>query len=104
MKKELIVLLIGILLLYVWSISPTLFEVGITNLVCGCILGWWSVPCHFQVTVTLTLTSFRSPILLEVGIPKLKCGCDFEWQSVVNILGHFYHDLDLPLFLVQLCP
>ena len=30
-----------------------LFEVGIPNLVCECILGW-SVPSHFRVTVTLT--------------------------------------------------
>ena len=30
------------------------FEIGILNLVCGCILGWWSVSFHFQVTVTLT--------------------------------------------------
>ena len=36
------------------SISPIFFEVGIPNLVCGCILGWRSVASHFQVTVTLT--------------------------------------------------
>ena len=39
------------------SISPIFFEVGIPNLVCGCILGWRSVTYHFRVTVTLTLTS-----------------------------------------------
>ena len=39
------------------SISPIFFEVGIPNLVCGCILGWRSVGYHFWVTVTLTLTS-----------------------------------------------
>ena len=39
------------------SISPIFFEVGIPNLVCGCILGWRSVAYYFQVTVTLTLTS-----------------------------------------------
>ena len=39
------------------SISPIFFEVGIPNLVCGCILGWRSVAYHFWVTVTLTLTS-----------------------------------------------
>ena len=38
-------------------ISPIFFEVGIPNLVCGCILGWRSVAYHFRVTVTLTLTS-----------------------------------------------
>ena len=31
-----------------------LFEIGIPNLVCGCILGWWSVMYHLLVTVTLT--------------------------------------------------
>ena len=39
------------------SISPIFFEVGISNLVCGYILGWRSVAYHFQVTATLTLTS-----------------------------------------------
>ena len=39
------------------SISHTLFEVGISNLVCGCILGWRSVAYHNWVTVTLNLTS-----------------------------------------------
>ena len=43
--------------LRVRCISPTFFEVGIPNLVCGCILGWRSVAYHFRVTVTLTLTS-----------------------------------------------
>ena len=36
------------------SISPIFFEVGISNLVCGCILGWRIVAYHFRVTVTLT--------------------------------------------------
>ena len=35
------------------SISPIFFEVGIPNLVCGCILEWRSVAYHFWVTVTL---------------------------------------------------
>ena len=39
---------------YVWSISCILFEIGIPNFVCGCILGWWSVMYHLLVTVTLT--------------------------------------------------
>ena len=33
-----------------------LFEMGIPNLLCGCILGWWSVVYHLRVTVTLNLT------------------------------------------------
>ena len=40
------------------------FEVGIPNLVCGCILGWWSVVYHFQVTVTLTFELVFRIILL----------------------------------------
>ena len=39
------------------SISPMFFAKGIPNLVCGYILGWRSVAYHFQVTVTLNLTS-----------------------------------------------
>ena len=31
------------------------FEIGIPNLVCECILGWWSVLYHLQVTVTFGL-------------------------------------------------
>ena len=31
-----------------------LFEVGIPNSVCVCILGWLSVLYHFRVNVTLT--------------------------------------------------
>ena len=41
-------------MLRVWCISPIFFEVGIPNVVCRCILGWWSVTYHFWVTVTLT--------------------------------------------------
>ena len=36
------------------SISLLLFEIGIPNLVCECILGWWNDLYHLQVTVTLT--------------------------------------------------
>ena len=43
--------------LRVRCISPVFFEIGIPNLVCGCILGRRSVTYHFRVTVTLTLTS-----------------------------------------------
>ena len=72
-------------------IFPRFFEVGNSNLVFGYILGWWSVVYHFQVTVTLTLTSdlvFRIGmsgeylILFEVGISNLVCGCILGWQSV----------------------
>ena len=36
------------------STSRILLEVGIANLVCGCILGLQSVAYYFWVTVTLT--------------------------------------------------
>ena len=36
------------------SSSREFFEEGISNLVCGCILGWQSFTYHFLVTVTLT--------------------------------------------------
>ena len=39
------------------GVSNSFFEVGIPNLVCGCILGWGSVAYHFRVIVTLALTS-----------------------------------------------
>ena len=42
--------------LVVWSISLILFEVGILNLVSGCILRLESVAYHNWVTVTLNLT------------------------------------------------
>ena len=99
--------------LCVRCISPILFEVGIPNLVCGYILGWQSVPDHFQVTVTLTLTSdlvfivitmsvrlsrFRvrciSPIFFEIGIPNLMCGCILGWRSVAY---HFLVTVTLTL-------
>ena len=45
------------------KIPPILFEVGITNLVCGLFLGWRIGAYYFVVTFTLTLTSdlFSSP-------------------------------------------
>ena len=33
---------------------PIFFEVGIPNLACGLILGWWRDTYHFRVSVTLT--------------------------------------------------
>ena len=34
--------------------SPILFELGIPNLVCECMLGWLGVTYYFLITVTLT--------------------------------------------------
>ena len=95
-------------------ISLIFFEVGIPNLVCGCILGWRNVPYHFRVTVTLTLTSDLvfivvtmsvrlsvslrvrciSPIFFEVGIPNSMCGCILGWRSVAY---HFWVTVTLTL-------
>ena len=92
--------------LRVRCISPIFFEVGIPNLKCGCILGWRSVEYHFQVMLTMTLTSDLvfivitmsvrlsvhpsvplrvrciSPIFFEVGIPNLMYGCILGWRYV----------------------
>ena len=74
------------------------FEVGIPNLVCGCILGWQSVAYHIWITVTLTsnlvfrIIMFGAfSILFALGIPNLVCGCIFGWQSVM----YQFCDLDL---------
>ena len=104
--------------LRVQCISPIFFEVGIPNLVCGCILEWRSVAYHFWVTVTLTLTSDLvfivitmsvrpsvppsvplrvrciSPIFFEVGNPNLMCGCILGWRSVAY---HFWVTVTLTL-------
>ena len=44
-----------------------LFEVGIPNLVCECILEWRIVPFHFPVTMTLTF-DLVSRIGIESGV------------------------------------
>ena len=98
--------------LRVRCISSIFFEVGIPNLVCGCIFGWQSVAYHFRVTVTLTpdlvfivitmsvCPSIRlrvrciSPIFFEVGIPNLICGCILGWRSVAY---HFQVTVTLTL-------
>ena len=63
--------------IHVRNISLILFEVGIPNLVCACILGWQSVAYHTWVTVDLTsdlvsriaIDSGAYPIFFEIGIP-----------------------------------
>ena len=78
-----------------------LFEIGIPNLECKCILEWQIVLFHFPVTVTLTsdLVSRISitSIFFEVGIPKLVCGCFLEWPSVAY---HFWVTVNLTSDLV----
>ena len=39
------------------NIYLKLFEIGISNAVCECILGWWRVVYYLPVAVTLNLTS-----------------------------------------------
>ena len=53
---------------------------------CGCILGWNSVPFHNRVTVTSDLVAriciesgAYYPYCFEVGIPNLVYGCIFGW-------------------------
>ena len=81
-----------------------LFEVGISNLVCGCILGCRSVAYHNLVTVTLNLTSDLvsrncciSPIFFEIGITNLVCKCILGCLSVTN---HFWVTVTLTSDLV----
>ena len=75
-------------------ISPILFEVGILNLVCGCILGWRSVAYHFPVTVTLTsdlvfriIMSRAYLLYYEVGISNLVCGASWNGEVGHTIIG-----------------
>ena len=61
-----------------------LFELGIPNLVCGCILGWQSAMYQFGGDCDLDLFSriivrSISHILFEVGIPNSVYGCIFGW-------------------------
>ena len=73
-----------------------LFEVGIPNLVCECILKWRIVPFHFPVTMTLTSYLVSrieiTSIFFEVGIQNLVCGCILGWPSVAY---HFWVTLTL---------
>ena len=59
--------------LRVRCISPIFFEVGIPNLMCGCILGWQSVAYHFRVTVTLTLTCDLPFIVITMSVRPASC-------------------------------
>ena len=68
-----------------------LFEVGIPNLECKCILEWGIVLFCFPVTVILTsdLVSRISltSVFFEVGLPNLVSGCFLGWPSVAY---HFW--------------
>ena len=60
--------------LRVCCISPIFFEVGIPNLMCGCILGWQSVMYHFRVAVTLTSDLVFIVITMSVGPSRFVSG------------------------------
>ena len=66
----------------VLSISPMLFDLGIPNSVCDCILVWQSVIISSMVTVTLTyfleLSCQENISFIEAGL-SLVYGCIFEW-------------------------
>ena len=72
-----------------WCISQKIFEIGIPNLVCECILGCLSVTNHFWVTVNMTsdlvfknyCVQSISPILFDVGIPNLGWWFLLGWRS-----------------------
>ena len=99
--------------LRVRCISPIFFEVAILNLVCGCILGWWSVAYNFRVTVTLTLTSDLVFIVITMSVRPASCPVHISyilwgrnskfdmWMHLgmgecrVPFLGHCDLDLDL---------
>ena len=72
-----------------WCISQIIFEIGIPNLVCKCILECLSVTNHFWVTVNMTsdlvfknyCVQSISPILFDVGIPNLGWWFLLGWRS-----------------------
>ena len=67
-----------------------MFEVGISNLVCGCILGWQNVSYHNTITVTLNLTSdIVSRNCIESGA-YLLYSLRLEFQN--RCVNAFWHD------------
>ena len=83
------------------SISPTFILVGFQILMCGCILGWWSVAYHFGVAVTMTLTIDLTPTLFVGGLKKLECECILGWRCVTYHIGVTVTFLTLVLTLVS---
>ena len=57
LTSDLVVVMDGTMIFKIFcvrSISLIFFEVGIPNLVCICILGWWNLTYCLLATVTLT--------------------------------------------------
>ena len=69
--------------LRVWCISPKFFEVGIPNLVCGCILGWRSVGYHFRVTVTLTSDLVFIVVTMSVCLSVRPASCPVHFSYIL---------------------
>ena len=74
--------------------SLAICTVGISNLVCGCILGWRSVAYHFRVTVTLTsdlvfriIVSGAYLILFEEGSRIWCVGASWDDEVSRTIIG-----------------
>ena len=90
-----------VLIIIVSGACLLLFERGIPNLVCECILGWWSVLYHLQVTVTLTfgLVFLKNHVMSISYIIKGRNPKFDGWMQLwlgechIPFLGHF--DLDL---------
>ena len=72
--------------LCVWCISPIFFEIGIPNLVSGCILGWLSVLYFFQVIMTLT-SDLVFRIFMSLA-PLLYCICGRNPNPIFGVCMH----------------
>ena len=75
-----------------------LFEIGIPNLVCECILGWWSVLYQLWVIVTLTsnLVFYKKHIshVIKGRNPKFSVWMQLLMSEChILFLGHFDPDL-----------
>ena len=83
------------------SIYLILFEIGIPNLVCECILGWWNVLYHLRVTVALTYDLvFRKSchehisFIIKGRNPKFGVWVQFfNFECHILFLGLFGRDL-----------
>ena len=82
-------------------ISLIYFEVGISNLLCGCTLGWQSVTYHFKVTATLNSDLvFKNNRVWNIshiiwdGNPKF-CVWMYLWMADCPVSFSSHCDLDL---------
>ena len=81
----------------VWCIHSIFFEVGIPNLVCGCILGWQNVAYHFWVTATMT-SDIVIRIILSVAFLLYYLSLESQiWCVVQSVMYQFWGHCDLDL-------